>query len=64
MKTFREFILEASREEAEKKRLAKDNPDEWRVRNTGGEKWTTKRKSAIQGRGERRSQNLKAISKR
>lgn len=64
MKTFREFILEASREEAEKKRLAKDNPDEWRVRNTGGGKWTTKRKSAIRGQGERRSQNLKAISKK
>jgi len=54
MKTFREFILEASREEAEKKRLAKDNPDEWRVRNTGGGKWTTKRKSSIQGQGEKR----------
>jgi hypothetical protein len=64
MKTFREFILEASREEAEKKRLAKDNPDEWRVRNTGGGKWTTKRKSSIQGQGERRSQNLKPISKK
>ena len=64
MKTFKEFILEASREEAEKKRLAKDNPDEWRVRNIGGGKWTTKRKSAIQGQGERRSKNLKAISKR
>ena len=64
MKTFREFILEASREEAEKKRLAKDNPDEWRVRNTGGGKWTTKRKSSIQGQGERRSSNLKAISKK
>ena len=64
MKTFREFILEASREEAEKKRLAKDNPDEWRVRNTGGGKWTTKRKSSIQGQGKRRSSNLKAISKK
>jgi hypothetical protein len=64
MKTFREFILEASKEDAEKKRLAKDNPDEWRVRNTGGGKWTTKRKSSIQGQGERRSQNLKAISKK
>ncbi len=64
MKTFKEFILEASREEAEKKRLAKPNPDEWRVRNTGGGKWTTKRKSSIHGQGERRSQNLKAISKK
>ena len=64
MKTFREFILEASREEAEKKRLAKDDPDKWRVRNTGGGKWTTKRKSSIQGQGARRSSNLKAINKK
>ena len=65
MKTFREFILEGqSREDAEKKRQAKDNPDEWRVRNTGGGSWTTKRKSSIQGQGERRSQNLRAISKK
>lgn len=66
MKTFQEFIFiaEASREEAEKKRLAKDNPDEWRVRNTGGGKWTTKRKASIKGQGERRSSNLKAISKK
>jgi hypothetical protein len=64
MKTFKEFITEASREEAEKKRLAKDNPDEWRVRNTGSGRWTTKRKSSIQGQGERRSQNLKPLTTR
>lgn len=64
MKTFKEFIFEASREEAEKKRLSKDNPNEWRVRNTGGGKWTTKRKSAIQGQSQRRSGNLKAINKK
>lgn len=62
MKTFKQFISEASREEAEKKRLAKDNPEEWRVRNTGGGKWTTKRKSSIQGQSSRRSSNLKSIS--
>jgi len=65
MKTFPQFILEAqSRGDAEKKRLAKDNPDDWRVRNTGSDSWTTKRKKSIQGQGERRSQNLKAISKK
>ena len=65
MKTFLQFILEAqSRGDAEKKRLAKDNPDDWRVRNTGSDSWTTKRKKSIQGQGERRSQNLKAISKK
>jgi hypothetical protein len=63
MKTFRKFLSEASREDAEKKRLAKDNPDEWRVRNTGNDKWTTKRKSAISGQGKRRADTLKSIKK-
>jgi hypothetical protein len=62
MKTFREFILEAqSKEDAEKKRLTKDNPDEWRVRNNGNASWTTKRKKAIHGQGRRRSQSLKDL---
>ena len=62
MKTFQQFIIEAqSREDAEKKRLTKDNPDEWRVRNTGNGSWTTKRKKAIQGQGGRRSQSLKDV---
>ena len=65
MKTFQQFILEAqSKEDAEKKRLTKDNPDEWRVRNTGNGSWTTKRKNAIQGQGQRRSGNLKALNKK
>jgi len=59
MKTFQEFILEASREEAEKKRLAKDNPEEWRVRNVGDGKWTTKRKSSISGQGKTRGGSSK-----
>ena len=66
-KTFEEFVSEAylpeqSREDAEKKRLVKDNPDEWRVRNVGGGKWTTKRKESISGQGKRRSQRLKGMS--
>ncbi len=40
MKTFGEFILEAknirSKEDAEKMRQQKDNPDDYRVRNKGG----------------------------
>lgn len=71
LKTFKEFVEEAyitegqSREDAEKKRLAKDNPDEWRVRKvgrSGEESWTTKRKSAISGQGSRRRQRLKALT--
>jgi phage portal protein BeeE len=67
MKTFREFLsetylVEQTREQAEKKRLAKPNPDEWRVRNTGGGKWTTKRKSSISGQVTRRSERLKGMS--
>jgi hypothetical protein len=63
MKTFKEFLSEASREEAEKRRLAKDNPDQWRVRNTGNGNWTTKRKSSISGQGKRRADTLKPIKK-
>jgi hypothetical protein len=67
MKTFKEFLgetflVEQTREEAEKKRLAKPNPDEWRVRNTGGGRWTTKRKSSISGQSKRRSQRLKGLT--
>ena len=68
-KTFKEFvekihILEGqSREEAEKKRLAKPNPDEWRVRNTGGGNWTTKRKSSLSAQGKRRSQKSNPLTK-
>jgi hypothetical protein len=58
-KTFGEFILEASREDAEKKRLSKSNPDEWRVRNVGGGNWTTKRKSSISGQGKTRGGSTK-----
>jgi hypothetical protein len=65
MKTFQQFILESqSKEDAEKKRLTKDNPDEWRVRNIGNNSWTTKRKSAMQGQAQRRSGNLKALNKK
>lgn len=67
-KTFKEFVesylIEGqSREEAEKKRLAKPNPNEWRVRNTGGGNWTTKRKSAISSQGKRRKTRLNPLTK-
>ena len=60
MKTFQQFILEGqSREDAEKKRLEKDNPDEWRVRNNGAGSWTTKRKSSLSGQGKTRGGTAK-----
>jgi hypothetical protein len=71
MKTFKEFLEEAyitegqSRQDADKKRLAKDNPDEWSVRKVGRkgvEAWTTKRKESIRGQGSRRRQKLKALT--
>jgi phage portal protein BeeE len=70
MKTFREFLsetylVEQTREDAERKRLAKDNPDEWRVRKVGRkgeERWTTKRKGSIKGQGSRRRQKLRALT--
>lgn len=68
MKTFKQFILEArqlrSKEDAEKLRQTRDNPDEWRVRNKGGGHHGLNRVSALRGQGKRRSQNLKALNKK
>lgn len=68
MKTFNEFILEArtvrSKEDAEKNRQKKDNPDEWVVRNKGHGSHGLNRKSALKGQQKRRSGNLKAIRKK
>jgi hypothetical protein len=68
MKRFKEFILEAktirSKEDAEQLRQKKDNPSDWRVRNKGGGHHGLNRVSALKGQGERRSQNLKALSKK
>lgn len=66
MKTFGEFILEAkrSKEDADKLRQTKDNPDEWRVRNKGGGHHGLNTVSSLRGQGKRRSENLKAISKK
>jgi hypothetical protein len=61
MKTFQQFIKEATREEAEKKRLAKDNPDDYAVRNIGHGKWSTKRKSSMKGQAKRRGEGLKNV---
>ncbi len=66
-KTFEEFVRnsyinEQTREDAEKKRLSKENPDEWRVRNIGSGRWTTKRKSSISGQNTRRNERLKGLS--
>lgn len=68
LKTFDQFIFEAktirSKEDAEKMRQTKDNPDEWRVRNKGGGHHGLNRVSALRGQGKRRSENLKALSKK
>ena len=57
----KEEIDEATREEAEKKRLAKDNPDDYAVRNIGHGKWSTKRKSSMKGQAKRRGEGLKNV---
>ncbi len=60
------YLIEGqSREDAEKKRLAKQNPNEWRVRKvgrTGEESWTTKRKEALSRQATTRRTNLKGLS--
>ncbi len=64
MKTFKQFLLITeiqSREDAEKKRLAKDNPDDYYVRNTGHGNWSTKTKRAVQGQGKSRKKKLDDI---
>ena len=60
-KDFAQDIKEATREEAEKKRLAKDNPDDYAVRNIGHGKWSTKRKSSMKGQAKRRGEGLKNV---
>ena len=71
MKSFRQFLKEAylmegqSREDAEKKRLEKENPNEWRVRKVGRageESWTTKRKVSLSGQATTRRKNLRGLS--
>lgn len=68
MKTFKEFILEAktirSKEDAEKLRQQKDNPDDYRVRNKGGGHHHPIHKDRLAKQQQRRSENLKAISKK
>ena len=63
MKGFHQFILEArtirSKEDAEKIRQGRPNPDEWVVRNKGGGHHGLNRKSALKGQAKRRAGNLK-----
>jgi len=62
MKYLRGFLAEAqSREDAEKKRQAKDNPDDYAVRNIGHGNWSTKRKSSMKGQSTRRGEGLKDV---
>ena len=59
MKGFHQFILEArtirSKEDAEKIRQGRPNPDEWVVRNKGGGHHGLNRKSALKGQAKRLS---------
>ena len=68
MKSFTDFIQEArtirSKEDAQKLRQERDNPDEWVVRNKGGGHHALNRKSSLKGQQKRRGQNLKALSKK
>ena len=65
MKTFREFLKEATREEADKKRQTKANPSDWVLNNTGSTenpKWGLKSKSARSAQAKRRSDAIKALN--
>ena len=68
MKGFHQFILEArtirSKEDAEKIRQGRPNPDEWVVRNKGGGHHGLNRKSALKGQAKRRAGNLKPIKQK
>ena len=65
MKSFNDLIKEAktirSKEDAEKMRQEKDNPDEWAVRNKGGGHHALNRKSSLKGQQKRRSKSLKPL---
>jgi hypothetical protein len=65
MKTFREFLEEATREEADKKRQAKANPNDWVLNNTGSTenpKWGLKSKSARSAQAKRRTDTIKSLN--
>ena len=68
MKTFYQFILEAktirSKEDAEKVRQGRPNPDEWVARNKGGGHHGLNRKSALKGQAKRRAGNLKPLKQK
>ena len=53
-----------SKEDAEKARQQRDNPDEWVVRNKGGGHHGLNRKSALKGQAQRRSGNLPSIKQK
>ena len=68
MKSFHQFTLEAknirSKEDADKMRQEKDNPDDWYLNNKGGGHWHPVSKEKRKGQQKRRSQNLKPINKK
>ena len=68
MKAFQKFILEAktirSKEDAEKMRQQKDNPDDWRVRNKGGGHHHPIHKDRLKGQQKERAKNLKSLKQK
>ena len=65
MKTFKEFLGEATREEADKKRQAKANPSDWVLNNVGSTenpKWGLKSKSARATQAKRRADAIKSLN--
>ena len=68
MKSFQKFILEAktirSKEDAEKMRQQKDNPDDWRVRNKGGGHHHPIHKDRLKGQQKERAKNLKPLKQK
>jgi len=64
-KTFEEFVAEATREAAEKKRQAKANPSDWVLNNTGSTEnpnWGLKSKSARDAQAQRRADAIKSLN--
>ena len=64
-KTFEEFVAEATREAAEKKRQAKANPSDWvlnNTRSTENPNWGLKSKSARDAQAQRRADAIKSLN--
>ena len=67
MKSFQRFLHEArtirSKEDAEKMRQEKDNPDDWIISNKGGGHWHPVSKEKRKGQAKRRGSVMKSLTK-